>query len=152
MGEPMHPDDVLGHAKAAEALKPLGINVAGGEQTVNRVMAKQFLSSGGYTICQQDAVKLGGLNEWIAVALMAAKLKVPMCSHAGGVGLCNMVAHLGAIDAVTISAHADEGVRRQEYIDHLSEHFHNPPCALNGRYLAPTALGWGLDMKEESLS
>merc|ERR1719213_96637 len=97
--EPLHPDDILGHASVAKVLTPLGIHTTGGEQTVNRVMMKQFLSCGGYTICQQDAVKLGGLNEWLVSALIAKKLGVPMCCHAGGVGLCNMVAHLGAIDA-----------------------------------------------------
>lgn len=150
--EPIHPDDILGHARVAKALRPLGINVAGGEQTVNRVVMKQYLHSGGYSICQQDAVKLGGLNEWLVSALMAAKLKVPMCCHAGGVGLCNMAAHLGAIDAAWISAHDEEGVRMLEYIDHLSEHFLNPPLTSEGRYLAPTAFGWGLDMKAESLA
>merc|ERR1711977_17385 len=117
-------------------------------------MMKQFLSSGGYTICQQDAVKNGGLNEWIVSALIAKKFNVPMCCHAGGVGLCNMVAHLGAIDAAVISGHDKdkEGVRMMEYIDHLSEHFENPPRASNGRYLAPTAPGWGLDMKPASLN
>jgi len=152
--EPIHPDDILGHAVVAKALKPLDIHVAGGEQTVNRVMMKQYLSSGGYSICQQDAVKCGGLNEWLVSALMAKKLNVPMCCHAGGVGLCNMVAHLGAIDAAVISGHDQdqEGVRMMEYIDHLSEHFEHPPRAANGRYLAPTAPGWGLDMKPASLA
>eukprot|EP00930_Biecheleria_cincta_P098618 TRINITY_DN90278_c0_g1_i1.p1 TRINITY_DN90278_c0_g1~~TRINITY_DN90278_c0_g1_i1.p1 ORF type:complete len:467 (-),score=83.59 TRINITY_DN90278_c0_g1_i1:121-1521(-) len=149
--EPLHPDDVLGHARVAKALTPLGIYTAGGEQTVNRVMMKQFLSSGGYTICQQDAVKLGGLNEWLVVAFMAKKFEVPMCCHAGGVGLCNMVAHLGAIDAALISGHEEEGVRMMEYIDHLSEHFEHPPKAVNGRYAAPIAPGWGLDMKPGAL-
>lgn len=153
--EPIHPDDVLGHARVAKGIKDSvpGCHVAGGEQTVNRVMMKQFLSSGGYTICQQDAVKLGGLNEWLVSALLAKKRGVQMCVHAGGVGLCNMGAHLGCIDAAVISAHNldNEGNRMMEYIDHLSEHFFHPPGTKNGRYLAPIALGWGLDMRPESL-
>merc|ERR1712151_184019 len=87
------------------------------------------------------------------MGLIAKKRKVPVCVHAGGVGLCNMAAHLGVIDAVAISAHAEdqEGIRMHEYIDHLSEHFWHPPRVEGGRYLAPTAPGWGLDMWPESL-
>jgi L-fuconate dehydratase len=103
--EPIHCDDILGHLKVQQALP--GIQVAGGEQTANRVLMKQFLSSGAYTVCQQDAVKCGGLNEWLTSALLAAKHGVPMCPHTGGVALCQMGPHLGAIDFTVISKSFD---------------------------------------------
>lgn len=148
--EPCHPDDILGHLDVQRGIGR-EICVAGGEQTANRVMMKQFLKSGAYTVCQQDAVKVAGLNEWLVSALMAKVYDVPVCVHAGGVGLCNMAAHLGAIDALVVSKHEEEGIRMHEYIDHLEEHFLFPPIVKNGRYMAPVSHGWGLDMKPDSL-
>ena len=111
---------------------------------------KQFLQE-GLGRCQADAVKMGGLNEWLAAALLAHHKGVPMCPHAGGVGLCNMAAHLSCIDYACISG-GREG-RTTEYVDHLQEHFLHPVALLRGgRYAAPDVLGWGLDMKPESLA
>lgn len=113
-------------------------------------MMKQFPEL-GLGICQADAVKMGGLNEWLACALLARRKRVPMCPHAGGVGLCNMAAHLSCIDYAVVSAEREGRVT--EYVDHLQEHFEHPiPLLQGGRYAAPTALGWGLDMKASSLA
>jgi L-fuconate dehydratase len=147
--EPIHCDDILGHLKVQKALDEFGIKVAGGEQTANRVLMKQFLSSGAYTICQQDAVKTAGLNEWLTAVFLAAKYNAPVCPHTGGVGLCQMGPHLGAIDLCAVGKER-EG-RETEYMCSLEEHFLYPPIIENGNYKAPTSLGWGLDMHEASL-
>ena len=149
--EPISPDDAVGQGTIAEALRPLGIAVASGEQCSNRVMMKQFLQL-GLGICQADAVKGGGLNEWLVCALLAQRSKVPMCPHAGGVGLCNMAAHLSCIDYACVSG-GREG-RTTENIDTLQEHFVHPVQLVPGQgfYKAPTAPGWGLDMLPASLA
>jgi len=147
--EPISPDDAMGQGRVAEALAADGIAVASGEQCVNKVMMKQFIAA-GLGICQADAVKMGGLNEWLVCAMLAERAGVPVCPHAGGVGLCNMAAHLSCIDFACIAA--DRAGRTTEHIDHLQEHLVHPVQLLRGGwYAAPTVLGWGLEMKPASL-
>ena len=122
--EPTSPDDVLGHARIARALAPLGIRVATGEHCHNRVMFKQFLQAEAIGFCQIDTCRLGGVNEVLAVLLLAAKFGVPVCPHAGGVGLCEYVQHLAMFDYIAVSGSLDERV--VEYVDHLHEHFVDP--------------------------
>jgi L-fuconate dehydratase len=145
--EPTSPDDVLGHAAIAKALNPLGIGVATGEHCHNRVMFKQFLQAGAMQFCQIDATRLGGVNECLAVMLMAHKFGVPVCPHAGGVGLCELVQHLSMWDYIACSASLDDRVI--EYVDHLHEHFVDPVRIARGRYLAPSAPGYSGEMKPE---
>jgi L-fuconate dehydratase len=145
--EPTSPDDVLGHAVIARAVAPIG--VATGEQCPNRVVFKQLLQTGALSYCQIDACRLGGVNEVLAVLLMAAKAGVPVCPHAGGVGLCEYVQHLAVFDYLRVSA-ALEG-RVVEYVDHLHEHFVHPVVIRSGRYMVPTAPGYGIEMTPESL-
>jgi len=145
--EPTSPDDVLGHARIATAVKP--ILVATGEHCANRVMFKQFLQAGAIGICQIDSCRLGGVNEVLAVQLMAAKFGVPVCPHAGGVGLCEYVQHLAMIDYVAISGSLEN--RICEYAAHLHEHFLHPVRMQNGRYMPPTAPGYSIEMYPESL-
>lgn len=136
--EPTSPDDVLGHAAIARAVAP--VRVATGEHAHNRVMFKQFLQAGAIAACQVDACRLAGVNEVIAVLLLAAKFGVPVCPHAGGVGLCELVVHLAAFDYVAVSGSLDE--RMIEYIDHLHEHFVEPVRVVRGRYLLPREPGY----------
>ncbi|MCE9596155.1 MAG: L-fuconate dehydratase [Planctomycetes bacterium] len=145
--EPTSPDDVLGHAAIAAAIAPIG--VATGEQCQNRVIFKQFLQARAIHFCQVDACRLGGVNEVLAVMLMAKKFGVPVCPHAGGVGLCEYVNHLVMIDYTCISASFDDRVA--EYVSHLHEHFENPSIVRHGRYLPPTAPGYGITMKPAAL-
>ncbi len=145
--EPTSPDDVLGHAKIARAIAP--IKVASGEQCQNRVMFKQFLAADAIQICQIDSCRIGGVNEILAVLLLAAKYNVPVCPHAGGVGLCEYVQHLAIVDYVCISGSLDD--RIAEYSDHLHEHFVEPVNMQNGRYLPPSAPGYSITMKTDSL-
>ena len=146
--EPTSPDDVLGHAAIARAVAPIG--VATGEHAHNRVMFKQLLEADAISFCQVDACRLGGLNEVIAVLLLAAKFGVPVCPHAGGVGLCEYVQHISALDFVAISGSLDG--RMTEYAGHLHEHFVHPVRVQHGRYLLPTAPGYGVEMRPESLA
>ena len=146
--EPTSPDDVLGHAAIARAVAPVA--VATGEQCQNRVIFKQLLQAGALGFCQIDACRLGGVNEVLAVLLMAAKFGVPVCPHAGGVGLCEYVQHLALFDYLCVSASLEGRV--VEYVDHLHEHFVHPVVIRNGRYVAPTAAGYGIEMKAESLA
>ncbi|MBV9897768.1 MAG: L-fuconate dehydratase [Chloroflexi bacterium] len=146
--EPTSPDDVLGHAAVARAVSP--IKVATGEHCQNRVMFKQLLQANAIGICQVDAARLGGVNEVLAVLLMAHKFGVPVCPHAGGVGLCEYVQHLSMVDYLRISASMDDRVI--EYVDHLHEHFVDPVVLRNGRYLPPTAPGYSATMRPESLA
>ena len=148
--EPTSPDDILGHARIARALAPLGIRVATGEHAHNRVMFKQFLQAGAIGFCQVDSCRLGGVNEVIAVLLMAAKFGVPVCPHAGGVGLCEYVQHLAMFDYIAVSGSLEDRV--VEYVDHLHEHFVAPAIVRDGRYLAPTAPGYSITMHPESLA
>jgi L-fuconate dehydratase len=145
--EPTSPDDVLGHATIAEAIAPIG--VATGEHVQNRIMFKQFLQAGGMQVMQIDATRVGGVNENIANLLLAAKFGVPVCPHAGGVGLCEAVQHLSMFDFVAVSG-SMEG-RMIEYVDHLHEHFLTPAVVRDGHYLAPTAPGAGTEMREASI-
>ncbi len=145
--EPTSPDDVLGHAAIARAVAPIG--VATGEHCHNRVMFKQLLQAGAIRFCQLDACRLGGVNEVLAVLLLAAKFGVPVCPHAGGVGLCEYVQHLSIFDYVAVSASLAD--RLVEYVDHLHEHFVDPVTVRDGRYLPPTAPGYSITMRPESL-
>ncbi|MEX0696212.1 MAG: L-fuconate dehydratase [Dongiaceae bacterium] len=145
--EPTSPDDILGHAAIRKAVAPIG--VATGEHCHNRVMFKQFLQAGAIDFCQIDACRLGGVNEVLAVLLLAAKFGVPVCPHAGGVGLCEYVQHLAMIDYVCVSASLRDRV--VEFVDHLHEHFLDPCIVEHGRYRAPTAPGYSIAIKPDSL-
>jgi L-fuconate dehydratase len=146
--EPTNPDDILGHAKIAKAVAPIG--VATGEHCHNRVMFKQLFQADAISYCQIDSCRLAGVNEVIAVLLMAAKFGIPVCPHAGGVGLCEYVQHLSIFDYVAVSGSLDG--RRIEYVDHLHEHFVDPVTIRNGHYMPPTAPGYSITMKPESLA
>ncbi|MGH9630906.1 MAG: L-fuconate dehydratase, partial [Bryobacteraceae bacterium] len=136
--EPTSPDDVLGHAAIAKAIAPIG--VATGEHCQNRVIFKQLFQAGAIRFCQIDSCRLGGLNEVLAVLLMAAKFGVPVCPHAGGVGLCEYVQHISIFDYICVSASLEN--RLLEYVDHLHEHFIHPVVMRNGRYLPPQEPGY----------
>jgi L-fuconate dehydratase len=148
--EPTSPDDILGHARVARAMEPYGIGVATGEQCHNRVMFKQLFQADAIAFCQVDACRLGGVNEVLAVLLMAAKFGVPVCPHAGGVGLCEYVQHLAIFDYVAVSASLENRV--VEYVDHLHEHFVDPVVVRDGRYRVPHAPGYSIQMKPASLA
>lgn len=147
--EPTSPDDVLGHASIARALEPLGIRVATGEHCHNRIMFKQLLQARAIGFCQIDATRLAGVNEALAVLLLAAKFGVPVCPHAGGVGLCELVQHLSMLDFIAISGSWEDRVI--EYVDHLHEHFVDPVVLHDGRYMAPRAPGYSATIKPASL-
>jgi L-fuconate dehydratase len=147
--EPTSPDDVLGHATIARALNPLGIGVATGEMCQNRIMFKQFMQAGAMQFCQIDSCRLGGVNEVLAVYLLAKKFGVPVCPHAGGVGLCEYVQHLAVWDYVACGASLQNRVL--EYVDHLHEHFVYPVRVRNGRYLPPSEPGYSATIKPASL-
>lgn len=148
--EPTSPDDVLGHAAIARALAPLGIGVATGEHCQNRIVFKQLLQAGAIAYCQIDSCRLGGVNEVVAVLLLAAKFGVPVCPHAGGVGLCEYVQHESIFDYICVSGSL-EG-RITEFVDHLHEHFLDPCVVRGGRYQAPLAAGTSITMKPASLA
>ena len=145
--EPTSPDDILGHARIARAVDP--IRVATGEHVHNRIMFKQLLQAEAIGVCQIDACRLGGVNEVLAVLLLAAKFGVPVCPHAGGVGLCELVQHLAIFDYLSVSTSLDG--RMIEYVDHLHEHFVDPVVIRNGRYVAPSRPGYSAEMLPESL-
>jgi L-fuconate dehydratase len=145
--EPTSPDDILGHAAIARAVAP--IRVATGEHVHNRVMFKQLLQAEAIGVCQVDACRLGGVNEVLAVLLMAAEAGIPVCPHAGGVGLCELVQHLSVIDYLCVSGSL-EG-RMIEYVDHLHEHFLDPVVIRGGSYVVPTLPGYSAQMRPESL-
>jgi L-fuconate dehydratase len=146
--EPTSPDDILGHAAIARAVAP--IRVATGEHVHNRIMFKQFLAAKALSVCQIDACRLGGVNEVVAVLLLAARFGVPVCPHAGGVGLCELVQHLSAFDYIAVSG-ALEG-RMIEYVDHLHEHFVDPVVVRDGRYRLPTMPGYSAEIVPASLA
>lgn len=148
--EPTSPDDVLGHAAIARAMEPLGIGVATGEHCQNRVVFKQLMQVNAIRFCQLDAARLGGVNEVLAVLLLAAKFGVPVCPHAGGVGLCEYVQHLSLFDYIAVSGSTENRVI--EYVDHLHEHFLDPVTMRNGCYLPPNRPGYSIEMKPESLA
>lgn len=146
--EPTHPDDILGHATIRKAVHP--ILVATGEHAHNRIMFKQFFQAQAIDICQIDSCRLGGVNEVLAVMLMAAKFSIPVCPHAGGVGLCNYVQHLSMVDYVCISGELKNRVI--EYVDHLQEHFLDPIHVQAGRYIPPLQSGYSITIKPDSLN
>ncbi len=145
--EPTSPDDVLGHAAIARAIAPIG--VATGEHAQNRIIFKQLLQAKAIGFCQIDACRLGGVNEVLAVMLMAAKFGVPVCPHAGGVGLCEYVQHLAMIDYIWMGASLEH--RAIEFVDHLHEHFVDPVRMRNGCYMPPELPGYSIEIKPESL-
>jgi L-fuconate dehydratase len=146
--EPTARDDVLGFVKIRAAMKPYDIGVAAGEQVPSPVIFKQLLKSGALTHCQIDATRLGGVNDVIAVVLMAAKFGIPVCPHGGGIGLCNMIQHYSLWDQIAVSAQSDG--RLTEYLDFLQDDvFETPVSVDNGHYVTPTKPGWGLEMKTE---
>jgi L-fuconate dehydratase len=145
--EPTSPDDVLGHATIRQRIRPIG--VATGEHCQNRVMFKQLLQAQAIDFCQVDSCRLGGLNEVIVVLLMAAKFGVPVCPHAGGVGLCEYVQHISLFDYICVSASLENRVL--EYVDHLHEHFVDPVVIQNGRYMPPQRPGYSIEMHAASL-
>ena len=145
--EPTSPDDVMGHKTIREGIAP--IKVATGEMCQNRIIFKQFIKEGAIDIVQIDSCRMGGLNEVLAVMLMAAKYKLPVWPHAGGVGLCEYVQHMSMIDYIAISGEKDS--RRIEFIDHLHEHFIDPCIVKNGSYIAPSNPGFSIQMKQQSL-
>jgi len=135
--EPTSPDDVLAHAAIVRAVHP--IKVATGEHVANRVMFKQFMAAGALGVCQIDACRVAGVNENLAILLLAAKFGVPVCPHAGGVGLCEVVQHLSMFDFIAVSGTTED--RWIEFVDHLHEHFESPARLVDGRYQAPLAPG-----------
>jgi L-fuconate dehydratase len=145
--EPTSPDDILGHAAIARGVAPIG--VATGEHCHNRVIFKQLLQADAIRFCQLDPARLGGVNECLAVILLAAKFGVPICPHAGGVGLCEYAQHLSIFDYIAVGASL-EG-RILEYVDHLHEHFFDPVVMQHGRYMPPTAPGYSITMRPASL-
>jgi L-fuconate dehydratase len=145
--EPTSPDDVLGHAAIARAIAPIG--VATGEHCHNRIIFKQLLQARAISFCQIDSCRLGGVNEALAVILLAAKFGVPVCPHAGGVGLCEYVQHLSIFDYICVSASLEN--RMIEYVDHLHEHFLDPVVIRDGHYLVPQAPGYSITMRPESI-
>lgn len=148
--EPTSPDDILGHAAIARGVRPLGIGVATGEHCQNRVMFKQLLQAEAIDYCQIDACRLAGVNEVVAVLLLAAKFNIPVCPHAGGVGLCEYVQHESIFDFICVSGSLKG--RITEYVDHLHEHFVDPCIVRQGHYLAPVAPGFSATLKPDSLA
>jgi L-fuconate dehydratase len=146
--EPTHPDDILGHARIARAVAP--IRVATGEVAANRVIFKQLLQAGAIRVCQVDACRVAGVNEVVSILLMAAKFGVPICPHAGGVGLCEYVQHLAIFDYLRVGTSLDG--RMIEYVNHLHEHFADPVRVVGGRYQVPTAPGYSVTMKPSSIA
>ncbi|MDW9428003.1 fuconate dehydratase [Sinorhizobium meliloti] len=145
--EPTSPDDVAGHRKIREAIGP--VKVATGEMCQNRIMFKQFIAEGAIDIVQIDSCRMGGLNEVLAVLLIAAKYGLPVWPHAGGVGLCEYVQHLSMIDYVAVSGTKDGRVI--EYVDHLHEHFVDPCVIRNAAYMPPERPGFSIEMKQQSI-
>jgi L-fuconate dehydratase len=147
MEEPTSPDDILGHARIRAAVAP--VRIATGEHCQNRIIFKQLLQAGAIDVCQIDSCRVAGVNENLAIILMAAKFKVPVCPHAGGVGLCEYVQHLSAFDYICVSRSLEDRVI--EFVDHLHEHFVEPVRIRRGRYLLPTAPGYSIEIRESSL-
>ncbi|MEU2618301.1 L-fuconate dehydratase [Streptomyces sp. NPDC007157] len=146
--EPTSPDDILGHAAVRRAVTP--VKVATGEHVQNRIVFKQLLQAGALDIVQIDAARVAGVNENLAILLLAAKFGVPVCPHAGGVGLCELVQHLSMFDYLAVAGTTDDRVI--EYVDHLHEHFRDPVVIREGHYTAPTAPGFSAAMRPESIA
>lgn len=145
--EPTSPDDIFGHLAISEAIAP--IRVATGEMCHNRIMFKQFMQSRAVQVCQLDCCRLGGVNEVLAVLLLAARFNIPVCPHAGGVGLCEYVQHASIIDYVCVSATMEDRVT--EYSDHLHEHVCDPVIMRHGRYMPPAAAGYSVKFTEPAI-
>jgi len=145
--EPTSPDEVLGHAAIRREVAP--IRIATGEHVQNRIVFKQMLQAGSIDVVQIDAARVGGVNENIAILLLAAVFGVPVCPHAGGVGLCELVQHLAMFDLVAVSGTTED--RAIEYVDHLHEHFESPVVVEKGRYLAPLDPGFSAQMRASAL-
>ncbi|MFE4665037.1 L-fuconate dehydratase [Streptomyces sp. NPDC056716] len=145
--EPTSPDDVLGHAAIRQAVAP--VKVATGEHVQNRIVFKQLLQAGAIDVLQLDAARVGGVNENLAILLLAARFGVPVCPHAGGVGLCELVQHLSMFDYLAVSGTTENRVI--EYVDHLHDHFRDPVVIGQGHYRAPTAPGFSAEMRPESI-
>ncbi|KAL2114248.1 hypothetical protein VUR80DRAFT_10035 [Thermomyces stellatus] len=145
--EPTSPDDIAGHRAVRDALKPYGIGVATGEMCQNRVIFKQLIMTGAIDVCQIDACRLGGVNEVLAVLLIAKKYGVPIVPHSGGVGLPEYTQHLSTIDYVAVSGKLSV----LEYVDHLHEHFLHPAVIKGGYYQTPMEPGYSVEMKAESM-
>jgi L-fuconate dehydratase len=146
--EPTHPDDILGHARIAAAVAP--IKVATGEVAANRVIFKQLLQARAISVCQVDACRIGGVNEVLAVLLLAKRFGVNVVPHAGGVGLCEYVQHIAAFDALRVRTEGDEHM--VEYIDHLHENFVAPVRVRDSRYLLPETPGYSVEMKPAAVA
>jgi L-fuconate dehydratase len=145
--EPTSPDEILGHAAIRRGVAP--VKIATGEHVQNRIVFKQMLQAGSLDVLQIDACRVGGVNENVAILLLAAVFGVPVCPHAGGVGLCELVQHLAMFDFVAVSGTTDDRVI--EFVDHLHEHFVNPAAVKEGRYVAPLAPGFSAEMRPETL-
>ncbi|WP_348827274.1 L-fuconate dehydratase [Halomonas sp. RT37] len=148
--EPTSPDDVLGHRSIGDGVRPLGIGVATGEHGMNRVLFKQLLQANAVDYVQIDSCRLASVNEIIPVLLMARKFGKPVCPHAGGVGLCELVNHLVMIDHVAVSGPVDGRVA--EFVDHLHEHFVDPCVVRDGAYTLPREPGYSAEIKAETLA
>ena len=148
MEEPTSPDDILGHARIRHEVAP--IRIATGEHCHNRVMFKQLLQAKAIDVCQIDSCRVAGVNENLAIILMAAKFGVPVCPHAGGVGLCEYVQHLSIFDYLRVSRSLENRVI--EYVDHLHEHFIDPVKIRHGHYLLPEVPGYSIEVFPESLA
>lgn len=146
--EPTHPDDVLGHATIRRAISP--VKVATGEHGMNRILFKQLFQAEAIDFCQLDSCRLGSVNEILAVMFMAAKFGIPVCPHAGGVGLCELVQHLSIIDYLVISGEMDGRVA--EYVDHLHEHFIDPCVVEGAAYRLPSQAGYSAEMYPASIA
>jgi len=144
--EPTSPDDVLGHAAIRAGVRP--VRVATGEHVANRVVFKQLLQAEAIDVLQIDACRVSGVTENVAILLLAARYGVPVCPHAGGVGLCEVVQHLSMFDYLAVSGSTEDRVI--EYVDHLHEHFTDPVRIAGGHYLAPTAPGMSAEIKSAS--
>ncbi len=147
MEEPTNPDDILGHARIRREAAPT--RIATGEHCHNAVMFKQLLQAGSIDVCQIDSCRVAGINENLAIILMAAKFGTPVCPHAGGVGLCEYVQHLSIFDFLAVSCTLEDRVI--EYVDHLHQHFRHPVTIRNGRYLVPHEPGYSIEMLPDSI-
>jgi L-fuconate dehydratase len=147
MEEPTSPDDILGHARIRREAAP--VRIATGEHCQNAVMFKQLLQAGAIDVCQIDSCRVAGVNENLAILLMAAKFGVPVCPHAGGVGLCEFVQHLAIFDYLGVSATLENRVL--EFVDHLHEHFVHPVVIRKGHYMMTKEPGYSGEVKKESL-
>jgi L-fuconate dehydratase len=147
MEEPTSPDDILGHARIRRGAAPT--RIATGEHCQNSVMFKQLMQASAIDVCQIDSCRVAGVNENLAVLLMAAKFDIPVCPHAGGVGLCEYVQHLAMFDFLCVSGTMQD--RMIEYVDHLHEHFLDPVRIRRGHYLVPDAPGYSIEVRDESL-